>query len=70
MLYLQYRVFARPRFRTLQEFDYTDVPPNITLLPKVAIFIVYLSQVVFSQVVKSDTNEFSRAQLSARINFR
>ena len=38
--YVSKRVLHRPRFRALQELDYMDVAPNVTLLLKVAIFIV------------------------------
>ena len=52
-----------------------DVPPNVALLPKVAISIVllpprFLKNDIFSEEVKSDMNEFTRAQLSTRIKFR
>ena len=43
--------------------------------PKVAIFFVklplcFLMKAIFQYGVKSDMNEFSHAQLAARINFR
>ena len=57
------KVFAGPRFRALQEFDNTDVPSNVPLLPKVAIFIVklppcFLKYDIFSQGIKSNMSEF------------
>ena len=37
--YVCYRIFTQPRFRVLQEFDDTDVPSNVTLLPEVVILL-------------------------------
>ena len=56
------KVFAGPCFRALQEFDYTDVPSNVPLLPEVAIFIVklppcFLKYDIFSHGIKSNMSE-------------
>ena len=34
--------FPQPHFRVLPEFDDTDVPPNVTLLSKVAILFILI----------------------------
>ena len=66
------KVFAGPRFRALQEFDYTDVPSNVPLLPKVAIFIVklppcFLKYDICSQWIKSNMSEFVGKNAKAQI---
>ena len=38
--YIRNGFFPQPHFRVLPEFDDTEVPPNFTFLPKVAILFI------------------------------
>ena len=55
-IYTCNRVFVRLRFRALLELDYWDVPPNVTLLLKVTIFIVSLTPCFLKNIISKEVS--------------